>query len=462
MRSTISQLFRTPQQRSLPPTAPLPKALQTLACRLRPMEYLEWCSRKIGPQFTIHPVDMPPLVFVSDPNDIRAVVTAPLTVLHAGVGAAITKPLFGETAFILREEDERMRAREAILPALHLGAVEAHQDMVAELTCRTVSSWPLDTPVAIHPRLCVLTLTVMLRTVFGNSDPNLVNALRDRMLAMLSVTASLVLQEPRLQYLPGWHSTWSRFTRKRDEVVELIAQLIACRHQTHSVSEDMLDMLLATTRLDGSPMSATELRDNLVAVIVAGHETTASALAWAFQLLAHNPTAQDTLAAELDAGDEDYLRATVNKVLRHRPVFLFAAPRAVAEPIEIGGWTHSPPSHLLACIYLMHHNPRLFADPHEFRPERFLDSRATTRAWLPWGGGRQICPGRHLALQELRTVLTVVLSALRILPTSHAIERARWRSAIVTPHAGSTVVLRERVRGPQSSKTVSRHTSPAF
>jgi cytochrome P450 len=461
MQSTHPHSLPKAHRGQLPPTAPLPALIQTLGCRLRPIEYLEWCRRKIGPRFTVNPVDMPPLVFLSDPGDIRAVVTAPLTDLHSGVGAAVTKPLFGETSFMLREEEERLQGREAIMPAFHRRVVGEYGDMVADLADRTVAEWPLDTPIPIHPRLCVLTLTVMLRTVFGASDQTLMDALRDRMLAMLSVTASLVLQEPRLHYLPGWHRTWSRFTRQRDEVDGLITRLIACRRQTQPASRDMLDLLLTATRLDGSPMSGTELRDNLVAVIIAGHETTASALAWAFQLLAHNPTVQDTLVAELNRGGEDYMEATVNEVLRHRPVFLFAAPRAVAEPIEIGGWTYNPPAHLLACIYLMHHDPELFADPHEFRPERFLDSRAATR-WLPWGGGRQRCPGRHLALLELRTVLRAVLSVLRVLPACSDVERARWRSVIVTPHAGSTVVLQKRGPGAQPSKAVSRRRPAVF
>lgn len=467
MQSTNLHSLRHPlpfpkrRHRQLPPSAPLPASIQTLACRLRPVEYLEWCRRRIGPRFTVYPIEMPPLVFLSEPDDIRAVVTAPLTALHPGVGAAITRPLFGETSFMLREEEERIHGRDAIMPAFHRRTVDGHSNMVADLAGRAVSSWPRDTPVSIHSRLCVLTLTVMLRTVFGDSDQGLVDTLRDRMLLMLSVTASLVLQEPRLRHLPGWHRTWSRFIHHRDEVDQLIARLITCRRQKQATSGDMLDMLLATTRLDGAPMNAVELRDNLVAVIIAGHETTASALAWAFQLLAHNPTVQDTLVAALDAGDKDYLRATVNEVLRHRPVFLFAAPRVVVEPIEIGGWTYNPPAHLLACIYLMHHDPALFADPHEFRPERFLDSRAGTR-WLPWGGGRQRCPGRHLALLELRTVLRVALPVLRVLPARSDVERARWRSVIVAPHAGSTVVLRERVRSSKSSRTVSSYTSPAF
>jgi cytochrome P450 len=429
-----------PQRGELPPTALLPSLIQTAACRLRPLEYLEWCRHRLGQRFTVTPVDMPPLVFLSELADIRAIVAAPLTVLHSGLGAAVTRPLFGETSFMLLEEDERMRGREAIMPAFHQRAVAQHADMVTDLSRREVASWPLDTPMPLHPRLCLLALTVMLRTVFGEDDPA-VEELRDGMLSMLSVAASLVLQEPRLRWLPGWRRTWSRFVNDRDNVDRLIAGIIARRRPAHRHG-DMLDMLLHAPRLDGSPMTDTELRDNLVAVIIAGYETTASALAWALQLLAHHPRIQDRLADEAD--NEDYLEATVNEVLRHRPVFLFSAPRAVVKPIEIGGWTYNPPAHLLGCIYLMHHDPALFPEPHEFRPERFLDSRAATRTWLPWGGGRQRCPGRHLALLELRTVLRVVLSMLRVEPASSKIERAQWRSVIVTPHAGCTVVLRNR------------------
>jgi cytochrome P450 len=159
--------------------------------------------------------------------------------------------------------------------------------------------------------------------------------------------------------------------------------------------------------------------------------------------MAHNPAAQDRLIEEIDRGDSDeYLTATVSEVLRHRPVFLFTVPRAIAHPIEINGWTYHPPAHLLGCTYLMHHDPALFEDPHEFLPERFLEPLATKWTWLPWGGGIKTCPGRHLALLEMHTVLRATLSKRRILPASRAIERARWRSVIVTPHAGSRVVLR--------------------
>jgi cytochrome P450 len=431
-------------RRELPPAAPLPSALQTLACRIRPLEYLEWCRTHIGLRFTVYPVDMPPLVFLCDPNDIRAVVTAPLTVLHAGAGATRTAPLFGTSSFLLLEEDEYLCRRNAIRPAFHRRVVHEHSDMVAELAARAVSSWPLEQPIESHPRLCALTLTIILNTVFGREDP-VVAALHGRLLGMLSVTASVVLQEPRLRHLPGWRATWRRFVREREQVNKLIARLVAERRRAAPGEEDLLDMLLQVRRPDGAALSDGELRDNLVSVIVAGHETTASTLAWAFQLIAHHPAVQGRLIAEIDAGHGDsYLMATISEVIRHRPVFAFAAPRAVAQPIEINGWTYHHPAHLLGCTYLMHHDPDLFTDPQDFRPERFLDAHAPTRAWLPWGAGHKLCPGRHLALLELQTILRATLATRRLLPASEKIEGARWRSALLTPHEGSKVVLRNR------------------
>ena len=200
--------------------------------------------------------------------------------------------------------------------------------------------------------------------------------------------------------------------------------IVRARHAGAGSSgrDSVLDGLLQVHDTDGSPLSDRQVRDHLMSVILAGHETTAAELAWAFQLLAHNPAVRDRLIEELDsgsrsdtdpegdAGKDEYLTAAVQEVLRHRPVFLFAIPRVVIEPIEIGGWTYRPPAQLLGCIYLMHHDPALYPDPHEFRPERFLGTPPSPRTWLPWGGGRKRCPGHHLATLEMRTVLRTVLS----------------------------------------------------
>lgn len=431
-------------KRELPPTAPIPAFLQTVACRRVPLSYFELCRARHGNTFTMYPVDMAPVVFLSDPTDIHAVLTAPVNILHPGAGGAAIVPIVGKDSFMLQEEDEHLTGRRTTSPAFTAGAVQGHQEMVSEVVEREVEAWPLDTPFAVHPRLRSLMLKVILRAAFGEETAD-VQMLRDRIFEMLAVTTSFVLVEPRLRHLPGWHRTWNRFVRNRDKVDELISVLInRARHagdQEHSV----LGMLLVARNADGTTMSDRQVRDHIMSVILAGHETTASELAWAFQLLAHNPDAQGRLIDEIERGDsEAYLRATIQEVLRHRPVFVFAIPRSVVQPIEIGGWTYRPPVQLLGCIYLMHHDPALYPDPHQFRPERFLGARAQAPTWLPWGGGRKRCPGHHLATAEMRTVLRATLAEHEILPTSPRIERARWRSVIVTPHAGSRVILHRR------------------
>jgi cytochrome P450 len=192
-------------------------------------------------------------------------------------------------------------------------------------------------------------------------------------------------------------------------------------------------------------MPAQQVRDEIMSLILAGHETTAAQLAWAFQLLAHDRPTCDRLVGEIERGERDeYLTATVQEVQRHRPVLVFTIPRAVDKAIAIGDWTYQPPAHLLGSIYLLHHDPDVYADPFVFRPERFLEAAPQPHAWLPWGGGRRRCPGLHLATLEMRTVLRTVLSTMSVRPAARHVEHARWRSVVVMPHAGCRVVLSAR------------------
>jgi cytochrome P450 len=239
-------------------------------------------------------------------------------------------------------------------------------------------------------------------------------------------------------------------------IYELIQERLA---ESGPLRDDALTMLLDARNPDGSRLSQRQLRDNVVTVLVSGHETTAAQLAWAFQLLAHNPRVQELLINEIDANAGDaYLTATIQEVLRHRTVFPFTVPRVVKQPIEIGGWTYEPPAHLLGCIYLLHHDPAIYPEPEKFRPERFLEGQPSPYTYLPWGGGRRRCPGSHLALLEMSTVLRTVLETMTISPASRRMERPRWRSVIVTPHDGSRVVLRERERRPGAGGRTRRMT----
>ena len=365
--------------------------------------------------------------------------------LHPGAGATVIAPLIGKRSFMLLEEDEHRNGRKTITPAFHQRMVAHHTALLTGMVEQEVAKWPLDTVIPLHPYIRALTLRVILRTIFSAQDHAL-QQLHERLMEMLTVTASFILQEPKLRYLPGWHATWKRFVRQHAEVDQLILGLVdRRRRETGGERSDLLDILLSAENPDGSPMRDGQIRDNLMSMILAGHETTTGELAWAFQLLAHSPNVQHRLVEEIDSGtNEEYLTATVHETLRHKPVFLFIIPRKVVKQIEIGDWTYRPPAHLAGCTYLMHHDPELYPNPHQFHPERFLDGTQQPRTWLPWGGGRKHCLGRHFALLEVKTIMRTVLSTRRVLPASKHIENPRWRSAILVPHAGGRVVLRER------------------
>jgi cytochrome P450 len=441
MKTTQSVLMRV--KGDLPPTAPLPGSVQTLVCRWMPLALFEWCRLHLGDRFTLYPVDLPPVVFLSNPADIRAVLSAPTSVLQPGAGGSAIAPIVGPRSFMLHDADEHMRGRRTILPSFGASALAMHACRVTDTIEAEVASWPVEAPFAAFPRLRSMSLRIILGTVFETHEASL-RRLHTHMLRMLDVTASFVLVEPRLRHLPMWRGVWQRFMHERARVDEEIRTLI---DSAPAAPNSVLGRLLAATNHDGSPFSPAQVRDNLVSVVLAGHETTASEAAWALQLLAHAPDVQARLADEIDAGSDEYLQATVAEVLRHRPVFLFAIPRAVAAPFELGGWTYRPPVQLLACIYLLHHDPQLYATPSAFRPERFLPGAPEPSHWLPWGGGRKRCPGHRLATLELQTLIRATLASRTILPATRRIERARWRSVIVTPAKGGRIVLsRQRPR----------------
>ena len=352
---------------------------------------------------------------------------------------------------MLSEEDKHLQGRRAILPAFQHSRVREHTEMVKDIVRTEVASWPRDTPVAIHPYLRALTLRVILRTIFGQESA-CQRELHARLLRMLTITASLALQEGQLRPLPPWRSLWRGFLSERAAVHKLIDQLISEEAHAPARENGLLGMLLEDAAPSASHDAApSQIGDDLMSVILAGHETTASQLAWAFQLLAHHPATSARLVNSLDNGEDRYLAATVQEVLRHRPVFLFTIPRVVNAPFEIAGRTFDPPAHLMGCIHLMQHDPAVFKDPERFLPERFLAAEPPPEIWMPWGGGRKRCPGHHLAVLEMQLVLKAVLSELQVLPVSNRVETARWRSVIVTPGQGGRIMLRKRRRNADVS-----------
>jgi cytochrome P450 len=237
----------------------------------------------------------------------------------------------------------------------------------------------------------------------------------------------------------GGRSRWAKFLALRKVADERIYELIA---DHTGGGDDVLSMLLEARHEDGSPMSSKELRDELMTLLVAGHETTASSLAFGMNMLSRHPHVVEELRRE----DDDYMQATIQEILRARPVLPNAAPRLVKEPVEIGGWHYEPGPCLIANTYLVHHDPAIYPDPYTFRPERFLEESPGTYTWIPFGGGRRRCLGASFALLEMKTVLREVLRRYDLQAGVDGAEISRRRSITISPRFGASTVLRERAR----------------
>jgi cytochrome P450 len=308
-----------------------------------------------------------------------------------------------------------------------------------------VDRWPRGERVALHPRLQALTLEVILRAVFGLGEGERLDALRERLTAILEFGSNPISLLPPLQRLLGGHGPWGRFDELSEETDAILEELIDERRSAGVPGDDVLTMLLEARHEDGSEMSQEEIRDELMTLLVAGHETTASELAWCFARLSHEPRVLERLVGEIDGGDgEAYLTATVQETLRRRPVLPNAAPRYVKAPIEVGGWSYPAGVCLVANTYLVQHDPKIYPDPYCFCPERFLDTSPGTYTWIPFGGGRRRCIGANFALLEMRIVLRTVLEANELIAAGEATEVARRRAITISPAQGAEAVLEGR------------------
>ncbi|TML26221.1 MAG: cytochrome P450, partial [Actinobacteria bacterium] len=387
----------------LPPGPGQPAFVQTIAWWWRPIATLERNRARYGKRFTIRLLGAPPFVMLSDPDEIKELMTAPADVLHPGEGAQILEPVVGSNSVILLDEQAHLEQRKLMLPAFHGEKMQRLTGLMSEVAEREAASWPRDEPVALHPRLQALTLEIVLRAVFGLDPGARLDALRDKLTEILALGARPLGQLPQLQRDLGPLSPYARFERLKAEADVLVFELIDERRAEEAERDDVLSLLLAARHEDGSPMSPQELRDELMTLLVAGHETTASELAWAFERLVRTPEPLRRLVAEIDADDGDaYLTATIQETLRRRPVLPNAAPRLVKQSVEVGGWRYEPGACLVANAYLVHHDPAIYPDPYAFRPERFLDSPPGTYTWIPFGGGRRRCLGASFALVEMK------------------------------------------------------------
>jgi cytochrome P450 len=432
----------------LPPGPRVPSAVQTMGWWSRPHAYMERLRESYGKRFTLRLLATPPFVMHSEPEHVKEIFTAPPEVLHPGEGAGILEPIVGKNSVILLDESAHLEQRKLMLPAFHGERMERLSALVDEVTEREVAGWPRGEPFELHPRLQALTMEVILRAVFGLDPGPRLDGLRDRLTGMMQFSSNPISMLPPLQRLFGERGPYGGFFQLRDEADALLFELIDERRAEDGDRDDVLSMLLeARHDDDGSPMSAQELRDELMTLLVAGHETTASELAWAFVRLTREPEVRANLADDVDGGDGSYLAATINETLRRRPVLPNAAPRLVNQPIEVGGWAYEPGVCLVANSYLLHHDPEIYPDPYAFRPERFLDREPGTYTLIPFGGGRRRCLGASFAILEMKAVLRAVFSTLE-LGAAEGLELTRRRAITVSPRVGARAVLRDREQVP--------------
>ena len=440
----------------LPPGPKVPATLQLLADWKRPAGRLERLRRRYGKRITVRLPLQPPFVILSDPAEIRQLFTLPADVVHPGEGARVLQPFVGRNSVILLDETAHLEQRKLMLPAFHGERMQRLTGLMSELAEREVDSWPREQPVALHPRLQRLTLEIILRAVFGLEQGQQLDELRDLLTEVLAFSENPLSVLPIAHRIASWSGPLRRFNERIGRTDGLIFYLIEQRRAAagggDAEGDDVLAMLLCARHEDHSVMSAQELRDELMTALVAGHETTASQLAWAFERLAREARVLERLEGELDAGDsEEYLTATINEILRLRPVLPGAEPRLTKQPVEIGGFRYRAGVALVASVFLVHHDPDIYPEPFAFQPERFLERPPAADAWIPFGGGRRRCLGASFALQEMKIVLRAALTRYRLTAASARPEPTGRRSITFTPSRGATVVLHDRRVRPRTN-----------
>ncbi len=453
--------------RQLPPGPKAPASMQMAGSWMRPTSVVLRVRERYGKRFSVRLLGQRPFVILSDPEEIKEVFQASPEVLHPGEGARILEPVVGPNSVILLDEKPHLSQRKLMLPAFHGDSMQRLAELMSDLTEREIADWPQGEPVALHPRLQRLTLEIVLRAVFGLEQGAQLDRLRELLTQVLEFAENPISMLPFAQRALAGRGPMGRLERLREETDRLIFELIEQRRSEDAQGPDVLTLLLGAEHEDGSPMSPAELRDELVTALVAGHETTASQLAWGFELLARSPRVSARLASELDDDpDSPYLTATINEIMRMRPVLMNAEPRLVKQPVEIGGVSYPPGVVLIASAYLVHHDPDIYPQPNAFRPERFLESEGGqapgTYTWLPFGGGRRRCLGASFAMLEMKIVLRQVLARNAVLAVGDRPESPRRRSITISPSRGCEVILRARQANPSPDpETASQEKIPA-
>jgi cytochrome P450 family 135 len=427
--------------------------MQTAWWLTRPISFMETNRRRLGDAFSVTFFGFErPMVMLSHPDAVRALYTEHKHGLPPGRTVSLM-PVLGPNSVLLLEGEEHLSRRKLMLPSFHGERMRSYETTVREVAEREIASWPTDETFALHPRMQALTLEVILRAVFGVSNSERAARLREALPRLVGSTTSGSLQmRVLLASRLGRGDPLERLRRLMRDVDELLYAEIAERRRDPTLfeREDILSLLIAARFADGSEMGDRELRDQLLTLLLAGHETTATALAWTFDLLLRHPHTLERLLAEVDEGDGDgeYMRAVVAESLRLRPVVPLAGRRLATE-LRVGEYTLPAGTDVTPAIWLTHTRADLYPEPMAFRPERFLSEPPSTYAWIPFGGGVRRCLGAAFAEFEMRVVLATVLRDRQLHAVGASPERIARRNVTFSPRTGTRVRSRVRTGTPR-------------
>ena len=438
-----------------PPGPRLPRLVQTFFFIFGSRWFISRMARRYGPVVQLSTAFDSNFVMVFDPALVKDVFRGPPERLRAGEANEPLGPALGMRSLLLLDGEEHLRQRRLMLPPFHGQRMRAYEDVMREAADRAIDSWPLNREFALLPTTQQLTLDVILRTVFGVAEGPRQEELKRRLRAMIDPVSNRFGILLMVLMRRGNKRALARFEERRRRVDELIYDEIARRREGPDLDEreDVLSMLLLARDEDGRPMTDVELRDQLVTLLVAGHETTATGLAWVFDLLLRNPRVLAKLRQAVADGDDSYVDAVAKEALRIRPVVPGVGRVVRGGTFELGGYTLREGTEINPSIAVIHARPDAFAGPREFRPERFLeDNPPDTYTWIPFGGGTRRCIGASFALFEMRVVIRRVIERTTLEAASDEAERVERRGVTMVPKRGTRVLLRERRPAPAAAE----------
>jgi cytochrome P450 len=468
----MSQTFAVSQQsRALPPGPESSAWWQLLRFAGDPLGVLDDCHRRYGDAFTLNVAGNGQFVMLSDPEAVRDVFRGDPTVLHSGEANTKFTATVGRHSVLVLDEAPHARQRRVLVPPLKGERVRAFFDAMRLETLEAVRAWPREAPFPALPTMRRITLRVILRTALGLAPGPEMDRCEHKMERFLSNGrqryALVLMTIVPIRRLSG--SRWAPLFRQLSDLDDdLFALITARRRGDHPPSgENVLDDLLAATHEDGSPLADREVRDAIITILIAGHDTTALALAWALADLVPRPEVVARLADELKrvtgGGPPEaehlpaleYLDGSIRESLRRSPVVPFVVRKTV-QPFVAGGREFPAGIVLCPCSYLVHRREEIYPEPDRFRPERFLERKFGPHEWFPFGGSNRVCLGMTFALYEMKVLLATLFSQVRLARPAGARSRARRYGIVLGPDDGARLIVRGSTSAGPPERTQAR------